>query len=106
MSVTDEHWLGLGPAQVKSPTLRLRSGQAFSQEREKWGTRLKIRNIAYVVGGVGGRGAQLCKGGKAGAASFVLKSKAPPFDFAQGRLSRKGREKWGTRPQCKDGSPA
>jgi len=25
------------------------------------------------------------------------KPKAPPFDFAQGRLSRKGREKWGTR---------
>jgi|HubBroStandDraft_2_1064218.scaffolds.fasta_scaffold17396_2 hypothetical protein len=24
------------------------------------------------------------------------KSKAPPFDFAQGRLSRKEREKWGT----------
>ncbi len=25
------------------------------------------------------------------------KSKSPPFDFAQGRLSRKEREKWGTR---------
>jgi hypothetical protein len=23
--------------------------------------------------------------------------KAPPFDFAQGRVSRKKREKWGTR---------
>jgi len=26
------------------------------------------------------------------------KPKAPPFDFAQGRLSRKEREKWGTLP--------
>src|ERR1700691_2132198 len=25
-----------------------------------------------------------------------LLGKSPPFDFAQGRLSRKGREKWGT----------
>jgi hypothetical protein len=26
--------------------------------------------------------------------------KAPPFDFAQGRLSRKERENWGTRPDA------
>src|SRR5271154_1778711 len=33
------------------------------------------------------------------AESKPQKSKAPPFDFAQGRLSRKGREKWGTREE-------
>jgi hypothetical protein len=32
-----------------------------------------------------------------GRPSFGRHEKAPPFDFAQGRLSRKGREKWGTR---------
>jgi hypothetical protein len=33
-------------------------------------------------------GQQIARGGN---------SKAPPFDFAQGRLSRKVHEKWGTR---------
>jgi len=33
-----------------------------------------------------------------GRAYRELKLKAPPFDFAQGRLSREGREKWGTLP--------
>src|SRR5579863_7960286 len=35
--------------------------------------------------------------GMAGGLEEVRRSKAPPFDFAQGRLSRKRREKWGTR---------
>src|SRR5271168_3857658 len=35
--------------------------------------------------------------GSRGPQEVSLQAKASPFDFAQGRLSRKGREKWGTR---------
>jgi hypothetical protein len=43
------------------------------------------------------------RGGISDPAGLVWKTwngtdeKSPPFDFAQGRLSRKEREKWGTR---------
>jgi hypothetical protein len=39
MSVTDEHWLGLEPAQVKAPPFDFAQGRFSRKEREKWSTR-------------------------------------------------------------------